>query len=128
MIKKSFPAVAQAFIDAGFRLATTQGTHDYLSEQGIDSELVKKSFEGHPNLIDLIEQGDIAMVINTPSTSTESAADDSYIRKTAIKAHIPYMTTMAAALASAQGIKAVKETDKPSVMSLQEIHAHISYE
>lgn len=126
--KEELPAVAQAFIDAGFRLATTQGTHDYLSEQGIDSELVKKSFEGHPNLIDLIEQGDIAMVINTPSTSAESAADDSYIRKTAIKAHIPYMTTMAAALASAQGIKAVKETDKPSVMSLQEIHAHISYE
>ena len=126
--KEELPAVAQAFIDAGFRLATTQGTHDYLSEQGIESELVKKSFEGHPNLIDLIEQGDIAMVINTPSTSAESAADDSYIRKTAIKAHIPYMTTMAAALASAQGIKAVKETDKPSVMSLQEIHAHISYE
>lgn len=126
--KEELPAVAQAFLDAGFTLATTQGTHDYLTEQGIESELVKKSFEGHPNLIDLIEQGDIAMVINTPSTSAESAADDSYIRKTAIKAHIPYMTTMAAALASAQGIKAVKEADKPSVMSLQEIHAHISYE
>lgn len=126
--KEELPAVAQAFLDAGFTLATTQGTHDYLTEQGIDSELVKKSFEGHPNLIDMIEQGDIAMVINTPSTSAESAADDSYIRKTAIKAHIPYMTTMAAALASAQGIKAVKEADKPSVMSLQEIHAHISYE
>lgn len=126
--KEELPAVAQAFLDAGFTLATTQGTHDYLTEQGIDSELVKKSFEGHPNLIDLIEQGDIAMVINTPSTSAESAADDSYIRKTAIKAHIPYMTTMAAALASAQGIKAVKEADKPSVMSLQEIHANISYE
>lgn len=126
--KEELPAVAQAFLDAGFTLATTQGTHDYLTEQGIDSGLVKKSFEGHPNLIDLIEQGDIAMVINTPSTSAESAADDSYIRKTAIKAHIPYMTTMAAALASAQGIKAVKEADKPSVMSLQEIHAHISYE
>lgn len=126
--KEELPAVAQAFLDAGFTLATTQGTHDYLAEQGIDSELVKKSFEGHPNLIDLIEQGDIAMVINTPSTSAESAADDSYIRKTAIKAHIPYMTTMAAALASAQGIKAVKGADKPSVMSLQEIHAHISYE
>lgn len=126
--KEELPAVAQAFLDAGFTLATTQGTHDYLTEQGIDSELVKKSFEGHPNLIDMIEQGDIAMVINTPSTSAESAADDSYIRKTAIKAHIPYMTTMAAALASAQGIKAVKEADKPSVMSLQEIHARISYE
>lgn len=126
--KEELPAVAQAFLDAGFTLATTQGTYDYLAGQGIESTLVKKSFEGHPNLIDLIEQGDIAMVINTPSTSAESAADDSYIRKTAIKAHIPYMTTMAAALASAQGIKAVKEADKPSVMSLQEIHAHISYE
>lgn len=126
--KEELPAVAQAFLDAGFTLATTQGTHDYLAGQGIESTLVKKSFEGHPNLIDLIEQGDIAMVINTPSTNAESAADDSYIRKTAIKAHIPYMTTMAAALASAQGIKAVKEADKPSVMSLQEIHAHISYE
>ena len=63
--------------------------------------------------------------MNTPSTSAESAADDSYIRKTAIKAHVPYMTTMAAALASAQGIKVVNSTGGSPIRSLQEIHASI---
>ena len=64
-------------------------------------------------------------MVNTPSSTQESAVDDSYIRKAAIKAHVPYMTTLAAAMASALGIQAVKDAGEASVMSLQDIHATI---
>ena len=123
--KEELPMVAQAFVEAGFDIMATQGTHDTLTEAGIESQLVLKSHEGSPNLIDAISEGQVALVVNTPSTSAESAADDSYIRKTAIKAHVPYMTTMAAALASAQGIEVVNSTGGSPIRSLQEIHASI---
>lgn len=123
--KDDLAEVAQAFIDAGFSLMATKGTHDALSKVGIKSEEVYKANEGRPNLIDRIKNGDIALVLNTPSSNTESMEDDSYIRKTAIKAHIPYVTTMAGGLATALGVKAVKENPDTDIKSLQEIHAAI---
>ena len=64
-------------------------------------------------------------MVNTPTSSTESAEDDSYIRKTAIKAHVPYMTTMAAGLASAEDVKTLRANGGSGVKSLQEIHEGI---
>ena len=81
--------------------------------------------EGSPNLVDGILNGSIQMVVNTPATREEKLFDDSYVRKTAIKANIPYMTTMAAARATAEGVKAVLENKSDSVMSLQDIHKTI---
>ena len=92
---------------------------------GIPAEKVFKLQEGRPNIADLIMNGQIQLVINTPS-GKESAFDDSYIRKTAIKKKIPYMTTMAAAMATAEGIKAVKTKGQIDVCSLQEIHKNIT--
>ncbi len=123
--KKDLPRVGEQFKKAGFKILATKGTKECLAEAGIDSELVLKSYEGSPNLIDRIVAGDVDLVLNTPSASTESVADDSYIRKTAIKAHIPYLTTMAAGLASAIGIQAVQSSGKKELESLQEIHAKI---
>ena len=120
--KDDLEEVARAFIDAGFSLMATDGTHNALTEAGIQSEKVFKAHEGRPNLIDHITNGTIALVLNTPSSSTESMEDDSYIRKAAIKAHIPYVTTMAGGLATALGVKAVKEAADAEVKSLQEIH------
>ena len=120
--KDDLEEVARAFIDAGFSLMATDGTHNALTEAGIQSEKVFKAHEGRPNLIDHITNGTIAFVLNTPSSSTESMEDDSYIRKAAIKAHIPYVTTMAGGLATALGVKAVKEAADAEVKSLQEIH------
>ena len=117
--------VANSFVDAGFSIMATEGTHRALAQAGIESEKVNKAGEGRPDLIDRITNGEVAIVINTPSSSSESMEDDSYIRKAAIKAHVPYVTTMAGGKASALGIRAVNEGADDTVLSLQEIHAAI---
>ena len=81
-----------------------------------------KMQEGKPNIVDAIINGKIQLIINTPATGDEKAFDDSYIRKNAIKAKIPYMTTMAAAKATADGIYTVIHEGEIGVKSLQEIH------
>ena len=103
-------------------ILATEGTGKFLAEAGIASEPVLKLHEGRPNMVDMILNGQVDLVVNTPSSSTESAHDDSYIRKAAIKAHVPYMTTMAAAKATALGIQVEQSIEEPEVRSLQEIH------
>jgi carbamoyl-phosphate synthase large subunit len=124
------PAVietAKRFAELGFHIKATLGTKHFLSEYGIKSELIKKLYEGRPNITDGITNGEIQLVINTPS-GKRSQYDDSYIRKTAIKYKIPYITTLAAALASAKGIEAYCKNSKVSggVKSLQQYHKDIS--
>lgn len=117
--------VAQAFVDAGFAVAATKGTCELLNEAGIKAEHINKLGEGRPNILDALANGEIAIVVNTPASSTESHEDDSYIRKSAIKNHVPYMTTLAAAYVTAMGVKESKENEGSGVRSLQEIHATI---
>jgi carbamoyl-phosphate synthase large subunit len=116
-------AAAARFRDMGFRLLATDGTRAFLKEKGIASELVCKMQEGRPNIVDGIKNGDINLVVNTPSGKL-SQHDDSYIRKTAIRHRIPYVTTVAAAVAAAEGIAARRNGDY-TVRSLQEYHAAI---
>ena len=115
--------VAKAFSDLGYKILATGGTYQMITEAGIKAEKVKKLYEGRPNIGDMITNGDIDLVINTPAGKT-SAHDDSYIRKDAIKQHVPYITTMAAAKASAEGIKAARERSF-EVKALQDFHAEI---
>ena len=115
---------AQEFENAGFTIRATKGTCAYLAENGIKAEEILKLHEGRPNLIDAIENGEIQLVVNTP-IGKRSAIDDSYIRKTAIKHSLPYITSTAAAIAAARGIKACREK-KSEIKSLQEYHADIT--
>jgi len=115
--------VAKQFIDLGFKIRTTRGTHQFLSGQGIESELILKVYEGRPNIVDEIKNGEIQLVINTPSGKL-SQYDDSYIRKAAIQYKVPYITTLAAATAAAKGI-AEYHKGKSGVKSLQSYHADI---
>lgn len=117
--------VAQAFVDAGFAVVATKGTCELLNEAGIKAEHINKLGEGRPNILDALANGEIAIVVNTPASSTESHEDDSYIRKSAIKNHVPYMTTLAATYVTAMGVKESKENEGSGVRSLQEIHATI---
>lgn len=117
--------VAQAFVDAGFAVVATKGTCELLNEAGIKAEHINKLGEGRPNILDALANGEIAIVVNTPASSTESHEDDSYIRKSAIKNHVPYMTTLAAAYVTAMGVKESKDNEGSGVRSLQEIHATI---
>jgi carbamoyl-phosphate synthase large subunit len=107
----------------GFKIKATNGTHRFLAEHGIESEHILKMHEGRPNIVDGIKNKEIQLVINTPSGKL-SKYDDSYIRKTAIKYKIPYITTLAAAIAVAKGIAAYRQ-GKGSVRSLQSYHRDI---
>ena len=115
--------VAKRFDDLGFTIKATKGIHDFLAGQGIHTERILKIHEGRPNILDAIANGEINLVINTPS-GKESAVDDSYIRKAAIKHKVPYITTTAAAIASAKGIAAYRRA-RGEVRSLQEYHKDI---
>jgi carbamoyl-phosphate synthase large subunit len=116
--------VAREFKELGFTLKTTSGTHAFLEGCGIKTEKILKVHEGRPNIADSIANGEIQLVINTPG-GRMSKADDSYIRKAAIKHKIPYITTTAAALAAAKGIAAFRR-GYGEVKSLQQYHAEIT--
>jgi len=114
---------AKQLVECGFKLIATAGTAEYLNAQGIKVESILKLHEGRPNIVDAIKNGSIQLIVNTPSGKL-SAHDDSYIRKSAIKHNIPYITTVAAAYAAAKGI-AARQTGELHVMSLQELHARL---
>lgn len=124
--KPELVEIAQGFYDCGFELAATSGTYDVIAAAGIPVQKVSKINESRPNILDKITNKEFAMIINTP-IGKKGAVDDSYIRKAAIKNRIPYMTTMAAARASFEGIRDVKRENAPlPVKSLQAFHAEIS--
>ncbi len=114
---------ARNFQDMQFKILATGGTQKFLEEQGIEAEFIKKVHEGRPNIVDAITNGKINLVVNTPS-GKQSEYDDSYIRKSAIKYKVPYITTTSAALAATKGIKD-RRNGAYKVKSLQEYHADI---
>ena len=117
--------VARKFEACGFGIVATGTTYELLVNNGIKCERINKMQEGRPNIVDAVMNGKIQLIINTPATKKEKVFDDSYIRKTAIKAKVPYMTTMAAAKATADGIYTVIKEGEIGVKSLQEIHSLI---
>ena len=116
--------VARMFADSGFRIVATGRTYDLIAAAGIPAEKVKKLYEGRPNISDMITNGNIDLIVNTP-IGKNSVHDDSYLRKAAIKAKVPYMTTIAAARATASGIRFVKQHGDSEVKSLQMLHSEI---
>ncbi|MFA6470714.1 MAG: carbamoyl-phosphate synthase large subunit [Candidatus Latescibacterota bacterium] len=122
--KSEAVAVAKEFEKLGFKIIATDGTFNALSDNGIHAVKVLKIHEGRPNIVDKIIDGEIQLVINTP-IGKKSQYDDSYIRKAAIKYKIPYITTLAAAAASAKGI-ADRKKGEADVKSVQSYHADMN--
>ena len=117
--------VAQMFHANGFKIVATGGTCDLITAAGIPAEKVNKVSEGHrPNTLDLITNGKVDLIVNSP-IGKDSVNDDSYLRKAAIKGKIPYMTTIAAAKATAEGIAYLRKHGNSEVKSLQELHSEI---
>ena len=114
---------ARLFVKLGFKIVATSGTLNYLQGKGVAAELIQKMHEGRPNIADAITNKQIHLVVNT-AAGRQSQHDDSYIRKTAIKYRIPYITTPAAAAATVRGIEA-KRKGESEIKSLQEYHASI---
>jgi carbamoyl-phosphate synthase large subunit len=112
--------VATSLTQLGFHILATEGVHHFLAGHGIASEHILKIQEGRPNILDRIKNSEVQLVINTPG-GEQSGWDDSYIRKASIKYKLPYITTMAAALAAMKGIEARKK-GVWQIKSLQEYH------
>ncbi|MGH9948246.1 MAG: carbamoyl-phosphate synthase large subunit, partial [Pyrinomonadaceae bacterium] len=106
----------------GFDLVATYGTANRLSEVGLECTSVFKVNEGRPNIADLIRQGDIALIINTPLGKT-SHYDEKAIRKAALQFNVPCVTTITGAEALVEAIATKKSQKKVAVRSLQEIHS-----
>jgi carbamoyl-phosphate synthase large subunit len=107
----------------GFKIITTRGTYEYFKRNSIESVEIRKLGYGRPDIVDGLKNREIQLIVNTPS-GKRGAEDGSYIRKSAIKYKVPYITTTAAAIAAAKGIAARRE-GRPQVRSLQEYHAAI---
>ena len=122
--KEDIIEVAKSLHEDGFKILATEGTCKLINEAGIPAEHVKKLHEGRPHILDFVTNGKIDLIINSP-VGKDSVEDDSYLRKAAIKAKIPYMTTAAAAAATAKGIHSVKKYGGTAVKSLQELHSEI---
>jgi carbamoyl-phosphate synthase large subunit len=105
----------------GFDLVATYGTANRLREVGLECESVFKVNEGRPNIADLIRQGDIALIINTPLGKT-SHYDEKAIRKAALQFNVPCVTTITGAEALVEAIATKKSEKHVTVRSLQEIH------
>lgn len=123
--KAEVAEIAKSFAEDGFKIIATSSTCDLIRKAGIEAEKVNKLSEGRPNILDMITNGQIDLIVNTP-VGKDSVNDDSYLRKAAIKARIPYMTTIAAARVTAKGIRYIKEHGRGDVKSLQQLHSEIT--
>ena len=122
--KEEIVPIAKSLVADGFKIVATAGNYDTLTAAGVPAVMVKKVYEGRPNIADMITNGEIQMIVNSP-IGKGAAQDDSYLRKAAIKARVPYMTTIAAAKATADGIHYVKTHAESEIKSLQELHSEI---
>ncbi|HWP65484.1 MAG TPA: carbamoyl-phosphate synthase large subunit [Candidatus Limnocylindria bacterium] len=116
--------VARRLAGVGFGLVATRGTGAHLRAAGLPAEHVNKVAEGSPHTVDLIQRGDVALVINTPS-GAESFRDSFPIRRTALECRVPYFTTVAAAAAAAQAIELLAR-GRLGVEALQDYHRRVA--
>jgi carbamoyl-phosphate synthase large subunit len=119
--KSAVMGIAASLHDLGFRIVATRGTAASISRMGIPVERLNKVGEGSPHVVDWIENGDVDLVINTP-TGTAARSDGYEIRRAAVARGIPCITTIAGGFAAARAIAAARAGD-PAVVSLQELHA-----
>ncbi len=119
--KPEIVPVARKLEELGFDLLATRGTARFLRDHGIECEVVKKVSEGHPNVVDLIREGEVDLVINTPTQGKDARRDGYAIRRAAVKFKVPYITTVAAAKAAVEAIELVKKKGV-AVNCLHDLH------
>lgn len=123
--KDEVAAVAKLLHENNFKILATNGTYDVITAAGIPAEKILKLYEGRPNIVDAITNGQIDLIINSP-IGKDSMYDDSYIRMNAINKKIPYITTITAALAAAEGIDHMNKRHMGEIHSIQEWHKMIT--
>ena len=118
--KRSIVFIAKKLVDLGFEIVATKGTAKVLANNGIPVETVSKFGEGRPDIVDRIKNGEIDLVINTPS-GKKPKADEVAIRSQSVAHNIPCITTLSGASAVVNGIESLRKRDL-SVKSIQEYH------
>ncbi len=121
--KEQAVMVARRFRELGFRVLATAGTRAFLAGKGVATTAIAKLNENRPDIVDAVKNGEIQLVVNTPG-GRRGKREDAYIRQSAIKYRIPYITTLAGALAAVAGIAAAR-SHREGVRSLQEYHAKL---
>ncbi len=122
--EKDAKEVGKRFVALGFTILATEGTAEFFQAAGIPCQKIAKINEGRPNVLDVILNRQTSLIINTPSGRRDALADEAVIRKAAIKYRIPYITTLAAAIAAGRGIEAAR-SGRGVVKSVQDYHAGI---
>jgi carbamoyl-phosphate synthase large subunit len=120
--KRSVIFIAKRLSDMGFKLVATQGTAQALNSNGLDVTVVRKVYEGRPNVVDLIKNGGVQLIMNTPA-GKGPRSDDFQIRRAAVIYNVPCITTLSACAAAANGIETLKKREM-KVKPLQEHHAN----
>ena len=121
--KESLVPIVKDFSDLGFKIYSTDGTATLLKKEGLEVHRLNKIAQGRPNVVDMIKNGEMQFIINTPS-GKQPRQDEVVIRSTAVANRIPIMTTLRAAAASASAIRSMAKSPL-EVKSLQEYHALI---
>ncbi len=119
--KRSVIFIAKRLSDMGFKLVATQGTAQALTSNGMEVTVVRKVHEGRPNVVDLIKNGGIQLIMNTPA-GKGPRSDDFQIRRTAVVYNVPCITTLSACAAAANGIETLRKKEI-HVKTLQEYHS-----
>ncbi len=120
MDKQFAPKIASGLIEQGFNIVATSGTFDAIVKAGFDCEKVLKVSQGRPNITDSLKNEEIVMAINTSDGKETSVDDGLAIRRTVLKMNIPYVTTVAGALASVEAIKSSVDGSNLKPKSIQE--------
>jgi carbamoyl-phosphate synthase large subunit len=112
--------VAKKLQDMGFEITATDGTANFLNENGVKADVTLKISQGRPNIIDAIINRQVDLIINTP-TGKRGKTEGYYLRRAAVDHNIPYITTISGAIAAVKGIEAIKNAE-PTIKSVQEYH------
>ncbi len=112
--------IARRLIAGGYRIGATGGTHDALAEAGIESRRVMKISEGEPNLLDLVLEGAVSMLINTPGTDSQAEQEAARIRRACIETGVPCVTSIDTAKALVRALDVFADPSKASCLRLEE--------
>ena len=113
--------IAKQLSNMGFHILSTEGTAEVLTEAGVEVEVVRKISEGAPNILDRIKNHEVQLIINTPTGGRAQLSDGYYIRRTAVDLDIPYITTIAGAVAAVKAIESMGRKEI-TIRSLGEYH------
>jgi carbamoyl-phosphate synthase large subunit len=117
-------AIAQILHDCGFRILATKGTAEAIARMGVPAKAINKIGEGSPHVVDWIEDGEVELIVNTP-TGSGARTDGWEIRRAAVAHGIPCLTTLSAGVSAARAIARASQVGEPDVLSLQELHRDV---